>query len=84
MCERVIYENLFMPICCPNRHRFQKLCNEVADDCPGAFEFIPDWFVTSKMLEKIMMLYSLMMIYSFWMKTLIKSHFVLIKCAFLL
>ena len=54
-----------MPICCPNRHRFQKLCNEVADDCPGAFEFIPDWFVTSKMLEKIMMLYSLMMIYSF-------------------
>ena len=28
------------------------MCNEVVDDCLGALKFIPDWFVTSKVLEK--------------------------------
>ena len=28
------------------------MCDEVVDDCLAALEFIPDWFVKSKMLEK--------------------------------
>ena len=28
------------------------MCDEAVDDCPAELKFIPDWFVTSKMLEK--------------------------------
>ena len=28
------------------------MCDESVDDSLSAFKFIPDWFVTSKMLEK--------------------------------
>ena len=28
------------------------MCDEAVDDCPAGLKFIPDWFVTSKMLEK--------------------------------
>ena len=53
------------------------MCEEAVDDLLTALKFIPNWFVTSKMLQKL--LYSLMMIYSFLMKILIKSYLVLIK-----
>ena len=53
------------------------MCEEAVDDLLTALKFIPNWFVTSKMLQKL--LYSLMMIYSFLMKILIKSHLVLSK-----
>ena len=29
------------------------MCDEAADDCLAALKFIPDWFVTSKMLGKL-------------------------------
>ena len=28
------------------------MCDKAVDDCLAALKFIPDWFVTSKMLEK--------------------------------
>ena len=28
------------------------MCDEAVDDCLGALKFIPDWFVTSKMIKK--------------------------------
>ena len=31
----------------------QIMCDEAVDDCLAAVKFIPDWFVTSKMLEKL-------------------------------
>ena len=40
-----------MPICCPDRYKTQEIC-KVIDDCLVALKFIPDWFVTNKMLEK--------------------------------
>ena len=30
------------------------MCYEAVDDCLGAFKFIPDWFVTSKMIKKLL------------------------------
>ena len=53
MCDRVIFEDLFMLIYCPNRYKTQKMCDKAADDCLAAIKFIPDWFVSSKMLEKV-------------------------------
>ena len=29
------------------------MCDEAVDNCLAALKFIPDWFVTSKMLEKL-------------------------------
>ena len=41
---------LFMPICCPDRYKSQEICKFI-NDCLVALKFIPDWFVTNKMLE---------------------------------
>ena len=30
------------------------MCNEAVDDCLAALKFIPDWFVTSKMIKKLL------------------------------
>ena len=53
------------------------MCDELVDECLAALKFIPDWFVTSKVLENLIMLYTLMMIYSSIMKILIKSYLLL-------
>ena len=29
------------------------MCDEAVDDCLAALKFIPDWFVTSNILEKL-------------------------------
>ena len=29
------------------------MCDETVDDCLTALKFIPDWFVTSKMIKKL-------------------------------
>ena len=29
------------------------MCDEADDDCLAALKFVPDWFVTSKMLKKV-------------------------------
>ena len=52
MGDRFVYEDPFMLIYCPDRYKTQKTCKEAVNDCLGALKFIPDWFVTSKMIEK--------------------------------
>ena len=52
MCDRVVSKGPFMLICCPDKYETQKMCDETVDNCLAALEFIPHWFVTSKMLEK--------------------------------
>ena len=44
MCGFLVY--------CPYRYQTQRMSDETVDDCLAALKFIPDWFVTSKMLEK--------------------------------
>ena len=46
------YKDPFMLIYCPDRYKTQKMCDKAVDDCLAAVKFIPDWFVTSKMLKK--------------------------------
>ena len=31
------------------------MCVEAVDDCLAALKFIPDWFVTSKMIKKFLL-----------------------------
>ena len=35
-----------------DRYKTYKICNDAVADCLGALKFIPDGFVTSKILEK--------------------------------
>ena len=37
----------------PDRYKTQNVCDEAFDDCLATLQFIPDRFVTSKMLEKL-------------------------------
>ena len=52
-CDRVASEHPFMLIYYPDRYKTPKLRDETVDDCLTALTFIPDWFVTIKMLEKL-------------------------------
>ena len=36
----------------PDRYKTQRIYDEAVYECLGALEFILDWFVTNKMLEK--------------------------------
>ena len=53
ICNRVISEDTFMLVYCPNRYKIQRMCDEAVDACLAALKFIPDWFATNKMLEKL-------------------------------
>ena len=50
MCNNVLSEDPFMIMYCPNKYKL-RMCDEAVNDCLAALKFIPDWFVTSKMLE---------------------------------
>ena len=51
MCDRVVSEDAYFIVNCPNRYKTQRMFDEAGDDCAAASKFIPDWFVTSKILE---------------------------------
>ena len=70
MCNVVVLKDPFMLIDCSNRYKTQKMCDQAVDDCLAALKFILDWFVTSKILEKL---------YSSLIKILVKLHILLIK-----
>ena len=52
MCASVVSQGLFMLVYCRNRYKTQKMCDEAVDGRLAALKFIPDWFVTSEILEK--------------------------------
>ena len=77
MRNKVNSEDPVLIVCCSYKYNTQRMCDELVDECLAALKFIPDWFVTSKVLENLIMLYTLMMIYSSIMKILIKSYLLL-------
>ena len=38
---------------CPNKYKTQRIYDEADADCLAAVKFIPDWFVTSKMIKNL-------------------------------
>ena len=51
MSDRLFSDETFMLIYCLVRCKIQKMCDEAVDGFLAASKFIPDRFVTSKMLE---------------------------------
>ena len=35
----------------PDQYKTQQICDKAVDDCLAALKFVPDWFVTSKMVK---------------------------------
>ena len=44
----------FSSVYCPDKYKTQNMCDEAVDDCLTTLKFIPDWFVTSKMIKKFL------------------------------
>ena len=53
MCDRVVPEDPFLIVYCPDKDKTQRTCGEIIDDSLAALKLIPDWFVTSKMIKKL-------------------------------
>ena len=53
MCERVAPEDPFLIVYCPYKYKTQRICDEAVDDCLAAVKFIPDWFVTSRIIKNL-------------------------------
>ena len=61
MCDKVVSKEPFLLKYSPDRHKTQKM-SDFVDSFILALKFIPDWFVTSKMIGNSMILNFLMMI----------------------
>ena len=53
MCDRVVSEDPFLTVYCPDQNKTQRMCDEAVDYSLAALKLIPDWFVTSKMIKKL-------------------------------
>ena len=51
MCDRVVSEDLFLQVYCPDKYKTQRLCDEAVDDSLAALKLMPDGFVTSKTIK---------------------------------
>ena len=53
-CVTAISEDPFILAYCHDKYKTQRMWDEAVDDCLAALKFIPDWFVTSKMIKKLL------------------------------
>ena len=53
MCDRVVFEDPFLVVCCPGKYITQEMCDEAVDDSLATLKLIPDWFVTSKIIKEL-------------------------------
>ena len=51
MSDRVVSEDPFLIIYCPDKFKIQRMCDEAVDDFLAALKLISDWFVTSKIIK---------------------------------
>ena len=52
LCDKVC-EKPFKLKYCPDRYKNQKMCDNAVNTYLLALKFVPDWFATSKMIEKL-------------------------------
>ena len=53
MCNSIITEDPFSIRNGPDKYKTQHMCDKAVDDCLVTLKFVSDWFVTSKMIEKL-------------------------------
>ena len=55
-CSRVVFEDPFLLVYCPDKYNTQRMRDEAIDDCLAALKLVADWFVTSEMIKNILLL----------------------------
>ena len=56
MCDKIVSEDLFKLKYCQDRYKNEEMCNKAACryDFLPALKFVPDSFVTNKMIKKLL------------------------------
>ena len=84
MCDKTISGNPFSLRYVPDQYKTQQMCDKAVADCLTSFKFVPDWFVTSKMVKKLFTdLYANENIIYF-KKILVMPHLIIMKWVFLI
>ena len=53
MCNKVTSEEPFILNYCLGRYKTRDMCGKAVDACLPTLKFVPDWFITNKILEKV-------------------------------
>ena len=51
MCDSISFEDPFPVRYVPDQYKTQQMCGKGVDYCLVPLKFVPDWFVTSKMIK---------------------------------
>ena len=54
MCDKIVSEDPFKLKYCHGRCKTLEMYNKAADDFLPTLKFVPDWFVTSKIIKKLL------------------------------
>ena len=52
MCDKAVSYDPFMVKTCLDSYKTHEMCNKAVDDFLPALQFVPDWFVINKTLQK--------------------------------
>ena len=52
MCNSIICKDPFSIRYVRDQYKTHQMCDKTGDSCLAALKFVPDWFVTSKMIKK--------------------------------
>ena len=74
MCSRVVSEDPFLIVYCPDKCKTQRLCFEAVDGSLAALKLVSHWFVKSKMIKNTLLLCTKIKIHSTWIKILVMLH----------
>ena len=53
MYDKFVIKEPFLLKCCSDRYKIQEVCDKAVDAYLLTLKFVPDWFDTKKMLEKL-------------------------------
>ena len=54
MCDKIVFDDHFDDQHCHDRSKIQKRCDKAVEDCLASLAFVLNWFVTSKILTKLL------------------------------
>ena len=72
MFDKVVSEDPFLIVYCPDKYKIQIMCGEAVDDSLAALKLKPDWIVISKMINE---LFKLIKIYLYFNQDYINAVF---------
>ena len=53
MFDKVVSEDPFLIVYCPDKYKIQIMCREAVDDSLAVLKLKPDWIVISKMINEL-------------------------------